>query len=129
MCVYISTKLHCLHDLFVTNTLSIPLVHLLGTSHGKTHRWNPSLLHLFPYSIAPCARAAACMVISMLLCGAPQVFSQRSTCVFQVIELSVAIDPYEMTPSNQSFLVMTNFYTTLQEFFLSQGDGVDTSDL
>ena len=36
--------------------------------------------HLFPYSIAPCARAAA-FVVSMLLRGAPQVFSQQSTCV------------------------------------------------
>lgn len=89
----------------------------------------PLRSHLFPYSIAPCARAAA-FVVSMLLRGAPQVFSQQSTCVFQVIELSVAIDPYNMAPL-QSFLVITNFNTTLSDVrvFWYQFDGVDTSDL
>lgn len=88
----------------------------------------PLRSHLFPYSIAPCARAAA-FVVSMILCGLRRC-SANKVRVFQVIELSLAIDPYKMAPL-QSFLVMTNFNTTLSDVrvFWYQFDGVDTSDL
>lgn len=79
MCIYVCNK-------YAASTISglpfctswvRPIEKHLG---GVLPLWS----HLFPYSITPCARAAA-FVVSMLLCGVPQVFSQQSTYVFQVI--------------------------------------------